>query len=108
MCDCFESYSFPCLFFVVCILVLFSFQVVVVCAFCFLKSVMGVLPVSVSCVVCLRSVDGCLYERSAMAVAKAIGFDAGSVACLGLPRLFSDRIYEIIRSRCVCGDDILF
>ena len=92
----------------VCILVLFSFQVVVVCAFCFLKSVMGVLPVSVSRVVCLRSVDGCLYEMSAMVVAKAIGFDTGSVACLGLPGLFSDKICEIIRRRCVSGDDVLF
>ena len=60
---------------------------------------MGVLPVSAG---------ACLYEMSAMVVAKSIGFDAGSVACLGLPRLFSERIHEIIRSRCVCGDDILF
>ena len=60
---------------------------------------MGVLPVSV---------DVCLYEMSAMVVAKSIGFDTGSVACLGLPRLFSDKIYDIICSRCVCGDDILF
>ena len=87
-------------------LVLFSFQVVAVWALLFEACYAG-LPVSVSRVVCLRSVDSCLYERSAMAVAKAIGFDVDSVACLGLPGLFSDKICEIIRRRGVSDDDVL-
>ena len=72
--------------------IFFCFQVV----FWF---VMEVLPVSAVASLC---------EMSALVVARSIGFDVDNISCLGLSDELSEMVFELIRGRSVCSDDVLF
>ena len=51
--------------------------------------------------------DSRLYEKTAMTIAKAIGFNVDNIAGLQLPGRFRDKIFEIICKRGITDDDIL-
>ena len=73
---------------------------------CF-EAVMAGLPGCMSRTVGFRSRDSCLYEKTAMTIAKAIGFNVDNIAGLELPGRFRDKIFEIICKRGITDDDVL-
>ena len=73
-------------------LLFFCFQVV--CRFD-----MGVLPVSAVASLC---------EMSALVVARSIHFDVDNICGLGLSDELNEVVFDFIRLRSVCSDDVLF
>ena len=48
-----------------------------------------------------------LYEKTAMTIAKAIGFNVDNIEGLQLPSRFSEKIFQIICKQSFTDDDIL-
>ena len=68
---------------------------------------MAGLPSYLSQTINFRSNNSPLYEKTAMTIAKAIGFNVDNIEGLQLPSRFCEKNFEIICKRGITDDDIL-
>ena len=68
---------------------------------------MAGLPSYLSRTIDFRSKKSPLYEKTAMTIAKAIGFNVDNIEGLQLPSRFCEKNFEIICKRGITDDDIL-